>query len=97
MATTQLQIVPTGRPLRLTLLANRLSQTIGIARALAQNGRTVDLTGLDDGIGMLCAQTLDLDVHESRALLPLLADMLLQVNTLTAAIHSAQAMPAPLP
>ncbi len=95
MAQPQPQGIPLDRPQRLTVLASRLSRTIGIARALAQNGRTVDLTGLDDGIGMLCAQTLDLPVQEGRALLPLLADVLQQVNTLTAALHEAQDAQAP--
>ena len=90
MAQTQPQGIPLDRPQRLTVLATRLSRTIGIARALAQNGRAVDLTGLDDGIGMLCAQTLDLPLQEGRALLPLLADLLAQVGTLTAALHEAQ-------
>ena len=84
---------PTGIPLertqRLRVLASRLSRTIGVARALAQNGRTVDLTGLDDGIGMLCAQTLDLPTLDGRELLPLLNDVLIQVNALTADLHKA--------
>ena len=64
MAQTQRQGIPLDRPQRLTVLASRLSRTIGIARALAHNGRTVYITGLDDGIGMLCAQTLDLPTQE---------------------------------
>ena len=95
MTQTQSQGIPLDRPQRLTVLASRLSRTIGIARALAQNGRTVDLTGLDDGVGMLCAQALDLPTPEGRALLPLLADVLQQVNTLTAALHEAQAAQGP--
>ncbi len=95
MSQTQPKDTPLDRPQRLTVLASRLSRTIGIARALAQNGRTVDLTGLDDGIGMLCAQTLDLPAQEGRTLLPLLADVLLQVNTLAAALQAARAAQAP--
>ncbi len=95
MSQTQPKGTPLDRPQRLTVLASRLSRTIGIARALAQNGRTVDLTGLDDGIGMLCAQTLDLPAQEGRTLLPLLADVLLQVNTLAAALQAARAAQAP--
>ena len=69
------------------VLASRLSRTIGLARALAQNGRRVDLTGLEDGIGMLCAQTLDLAPSEGREMLPLLHDVLVQVEALSAALH----------
>ncbi len=80
MVKTQPQGEPLDRRQRLIVMASRLSRTIGIARALAQNGRTVDLTGLDDGIGMLCAQTLDLPTEEGRTLLPMLADVLQQVE-----------------
>ncbi len=78
---------PLGRPQRLTVLAGRLSRTIGVARALASHGRTVDLTGLDDGIGLLCAQTLDLQAEEARPLLPLLHDVLTEVNALSAVLR----------
>ncbi len=81
--------IPLERPQRLTVLASRLSRTIGLAHALAQNGRTVDLTGLEDGIGMLCAQTLDLPTPDGRAMLPLLYDVLSQVNALSATLHGA--------
>ena len=79
--------LPLGRPQRLTVLAGRLSRTIGVARALAGSGRTVDLTGLDDGIGLLCAQTLDLPAEEARALLPLLHNVLTEVNALGAVLR----------
>ena len=79
--------LPLGRPQRLTVLAGRLSRTIGVARALASSGRTVDLTGLDDGIGLLCAQTLDLPTEEARGLLLQLRDVLTEVNALSAVLH----------
>ena len=69
------------------VLAGRLSRTIGVARALASSGRTVDLTGLDDGIGLLCAQTLDLPTEEARGLLLQLRDVLTEVNALSAVLH----------
>ena len=78
---------PLDRPQRLTVLAGRLSRTIGVARALASNGRTVDLTGLNDGIGLLCAQTLDLPREEARALLPQLHHVLTEVNALSAVLN----------
>ncbi len=87
---------PLERPQRLAVLAARLQHTIGIARALAQNGRAVDLTGLDDGIGMLCAQILDLPLQDGRRLLPLLADVLAQVDGLTAALRAVADAPEAL-
>lgn len=81
---------------RLGQLAGRLARTLGLARALAQNGRALDLTGIDDGIGMLCAQTLDLEQPEARQMLPLLREVLGQVNALDAAIRGdAEGAPSP--
>lgn len=77
----------TCRPDRLGQLASRLARTLGLARALAQNGRALDLTGIDDGIGMLCAQTLDLEQPEARQMLPLLREVLGQVDALDAAMR----------
>ena len=72
---------------RLTLLAERLAHTLALARALALGGRTLDLTGVDDGIGMLCAQTLDLPTQQARTLLPLLIGVLGQLDLLSSALR----------
>ena len=74
---------------RLHDLATRLTRTLSLARALVQGGRTLDLTGVDDGIGMLCAQTLDLLPEDARDMLPLLHAVLGQVDLLSAAIHES--------
>ena len=89
MAHARRQGIPFDRQQRLGALGARLSNTIGLARALARNGRTVDLAGLEDGIGMLCAQALDLPGQDGRALLPLLTELLAQVDTLDAALQGA--------
>jgi hypothetical protein len=73
---------------RVTDLAERMLRTLGVARALAQNGRRLDLTGFDDGIGRLCAQTLDLPSQEGRALVPLLTDVLGQVELLCCVLRT---------
>ncbi len=75
------------RPQRLSDLASRLARTIGLARALVQGGRQLDLTGIDDGIGVLCAQTLDLPPDQAQMMLPLLWDMRTQIDSLTAALR----------
>ena len=36
-------------------LAAELTNTIDLARALAESGRAIDLTGLDRRVGLLCA------------------------------------------
>ena len=73
---------------RLGELASRLSRTLALARALIQSGRTLDLTGVDDGVGLLCAQTLDLPTEAARALLPALRDVLAQLDQLSLALHA---------
>ena len=47
-------------------LATGLLNTIAVARALAENGRRLDLTGLDSQVGLLCARMLDLEPDEGR-------------------------------
>ncbi len=74
---------------RLIELARRLSRTLTLARALVQGGRTLNLTGIDDGIGMLCAQTLDLCAEEARDMRPTLHEVMAQIDLLTAAIRAA--------
>ena len=51
-------------------LAEELTKTIGLARALAESGRAIDLTGLDREVGLLCAKSLDLPPDEGRRVRP---------------------------
>jgi hypothetical protein len=51
-------------------MAEELTQTIDVARALASSGRTVDLTGFDQQVGLLCAKSLDLPPDAGRSLRP---------------------------
>lgn len=51
-------------------LADELTKTIDLARALAESGRTVDLTGFDRDIGLLCAKSLDLPPDDGRRIRP---------------------------
>jgi hypothetical protein len=68
---------------RVSALAERLSHTLGIACALAESGRHVDLSGIEDGVGMLCAQTLDLPTGHAHVMVPMLREVLSRVNRLT--------------
>ena len=47
-------------------LAEQVQRTVAIARALAGSGRRVDLAGLDQAVGLLCAKTLDLPPDQGR-------------------------------
>ena len=75
----------------LRVLAERLSRTLAVARALALAGRHVDLTGIEDGVGLLCAKTLDLDRPDARVMLPSLFELVAQIDSL----RSLLAAPAP--
>ena len=65
-----------------------LARTICIARALVENGRPVDLAGLDRGVGLLCAKALDLPAEAGRSVRPSLLTLLGEVDGLTAALRS---------
>ncbi len=51
-------------------LADELTKLVALARALAESGRTIDMTGFDQQVGLLCAKSLDLPPDEGRALRP---------------------------
>ena len=68
-------------------LAERLTRTVSVARALIGSGRSVDLSGLEDGVGLLCAKTLDLSPEESRDMLPAMIELRAQIDRLTARIE----------
>lgn len=52
------------------------------ARALAAAGRAVDLTGLDNMIGLFCAQVLDLPDDEARCFRPSLSGIATELEQL---------------
>jgi hypothetical protein len=79
--------LPDAVPHQLTLLAERLSRTLAVARALALAGRRVDLSGMQDGVGLLCAKTLDLPRGEARHLLPALYELVAQIDSLHHVMH----------
>jgi hypothetical protein len=51
-------------------MAQELRKTTELARALAESGRAIDLTGLDHEVGLLCAKSLDLPPDEGRRIRP---------------------------
>ena len=69
-------------------MAEGLSRTICIARLLVENGRTVDMVGLDRGVGLLCAKALDLPPDAGRGFRPSLMMVLAEANRLTEALRT---------
>ena len=76
-----------GRIMALRIFSERLARAMGIARAMIGAGRVLDLTGIDDGVGLLCAQVLDLPLVEGRTMLPLLEELRAQSDELAARIR----------
>jgi len=58
--------VPESPLAQTTALAGGLIQTLALARAPAESGRRIDLTGLDSQVGLLCARMLDLEPKDGR-------------------------------
>ena len=69
-------------------MADGLMRTVLIARLLVENGRTVEMAGLDHGIGLLCAKSLDLPPTSGRACRPQLITLLAEVDDLTKALRT---------
>jgi hypothetical protein len=80
---------PLAQKRRSEALADGVSATLQITRALIEARRHVDLTGLDQMMGLLCAQTLDLPPDQGRSLRPRLIELLHELDELT------KALPAP--
>ncbi len=56
---------------------------------MAEARRPVDLTGLEGGIGLLCAQALDLPPRAGAAMIPCLAAVLAEIAALETALAAA--------
>ena len=67
---------------KVAALADGIGSTLRMARALAEAKRPIDLSGLDNLIGMLCARTLDLPLDEGRQLRGRLIELHDEINDL---------------
>jgi len=70
-------------------LAEAACGTLRVARALVDARRSVDLAGLQNAIGRLCAATLDLPAAQGRALRPQLSGVLAELEALEQALRAA--------
>lgn len=69
-------------------LAAAAKAVIRVAHALVAAGRQIDLRGLDDEAGRLCAAVLDLEPGQGRAMRPKLAELLSETESLRAALDA---------
>ena len=77
--------------------ADELTRTVGVARALVEAGRVIDLVGLDGQIGLLCAKSLDLQPDEGRRMRPRLIVLAASVEALSNALQKAVPWPSAPP
>jgi len=78
--------------MELRAFADGVTQTLGVARGLVEAGRYVDLGGLEDQVGLLCAKALDLPPEEGRAVRGELLVLLTRVEALSAALLHARGL-----
>ncbi|MBE9606381.1 hypothetical protein IAI18_16075 [Acetobacteraceae bacterium H6797] len=64
-----------------------MNGTVAIARALAESGRRIDLTGLDREVAQICAASVALGQAEGRALRPALEGLLHEITALREALQ----------
>lgn len=71
-------------------LVCRLAASVAVAKGLASGGRVIDVSGLDDLAGLLCAQVLDLPRDDGLALRPALTALERDIGTLIGVLQAAQ-------
>ena len=79
--------------LDLHAFAESVTRTLGVARGLVEAGRPIDLAGLEDQVGLLCAKALDLPPAEGRVMRSELVGVLARVETLSVALSRARDLP----
>ena len=68
-------------------MAEGLRQSLRLARALAGQNRPVELDGMQDGIGLLCAKALDLAPGDGRVLRVALIALREELDQLSTTLH----------
>lgn len=71
----------------------QVSGFLRIVRVLIEDGRRIDLAGLDSEIGRLCALVLDLDPAAGRRWKPQLSALLSEVDTIAARLAACSLPP----
>lgn len=62
--------------------ADAVAAMLRLARGMVAAGRRVNLDGMDQMVGRLCARCLDLPPEEGRVLRPRLAELLCEIDAL---------------
>lgn len=78
----------------LRAFADGVSRTLQIARALVEADREVDVSGIENTVGLLCARVLDLPPELGRSLRARLAGLRDDADALSAALAARATAPA---
>ena len=70
-------------------LLEYLANELAIARRLVDQGRRIELSGLEDQVGLLCAKPLDLPPAIGRTVRPVLRALRDQVDAVAAILPTA--------
>ena len=73
----------------LSTMAEGLLQSLRLARVLAGQGRPVELDGMQDSVGLLCAKAIDLTPNEGHALRVGLIALREELDQLSATLRSS--------
>jgi hypothetical protein len=76
-------------------LAQAIAGTLRMARGFLAAGRQVDLTGLEDLVGLLCAKTLDLEPEQGRQMRVVLIELRRELDTLSSLARTVQGSALP--
>lgn len=80
---------PSDDLVAVSAMAEGLLQSFRLARALAGRGRPVELDGMQDSVGLLCAKALDLEPGEGRVLRVALIALREELDQLSATLRAA--------
>ena len=78
-------------------LGGDLIHLLHMTHALASAGRIVDITGLDQQIGLLCAKALDLIPEDGRVLRTMLVGLLADLDALSETLAQQKRLSATQP
>lgn len=67
-------------------MVDHVTQLVRVARSLADGERMIDLNGLDEMVGRLCAQCIDLPQETGKRFRSRLATLLTEVDALSTAL-----------
>ena len=67
-------------------MVDHVTQLVRVARSLADGERMIDLNGLDEMVGRLCAQCIDLPQETGKRFRPRLASLLTELDALSTAL-----------